>query len=581
MKIFRKTALLFLLVFGVFTMHAQTIQQYIPQDADFVFSMNLDNLNKKISFDKLKEFAFYKDFMKGMESGMSSEDERFAKLVMEPSSYGIDVMSETFLFGKLSEEASLFGFVFNIENKKSFNDFIQNVVMTEMKGVKGKMGKFQTITEDEATFAWTDKVGMVIGGELNGWGDEREARKALVPGFVKSVLNSKKKNSILKNKDYTKAVAKNTSDFRLWMDYDWLMKMQFDGSAGMFGDSGSDKLMEGFKELYKEASYLIDLNFNEGEIVMDAKFFTSKESMSRLRKLSTGELNKNFFKYLPKDNMMGYFAFAMDLEEYADVMFQMFNPMIEDMGTTREEMEKMAIDGLGQIGVDIDQKGLYEIIKGDMVLAVTGMQDFKITKTQYDENFDKVEVETIQTLPEVVLMMSYGRQNDVDKIIQTGIDAGLLSKLNNEAYKLAVPIPDVPMEFYIVMRDGVFFLTNNGEIANGKLSNGYSKKMQITKDQRMMMEKNNGIFYWDIPQTLNAFAEYAQKEGMLDQTTDKLVNVSKQSMESIIFRTDREIGDYHYSEFSFNFVNKDMNGLEQLFNYINEIYLTTQNTGGM
>jgi len=232
------------------------------------------------------------------------------------------------------------------------------------------------------------------------------------------------------------------------------------------------------------------------------------------------------------------------------------------------------------MGIDLDRKGLYEIIKGDMVFAVTGMREFTIKKTQYDDDFNKVEVEAQQMLPEVLGMMSYGREKELTKIMQMGVDAGALTKVG-DAFKVAVPMDDLPMDMYLAMKDGILFMTNNSDIATGKLKNGYSKSDRMTKGQLKMMKESGGVFFWDIPMTLNAASEIAKEEGMNDKMAEKMLNVSKQSLESMVMKTDKKIKGSYNSEFKLNFVNKKMNSLEQLFNYFNEMYLTAMNSGGM
>ena len=53
MKLFRITTPLFLLVLTAMSIQAQNLKQYIPNDATFVVSVDLANLDSKISFDKL------------------------------------------------------------------------------------------------------------------------------------------------------------------------------------------------------------------------------------------------------------------------------------------------------------------------------------------------------------------------------------------------------------------------------------------------------------------------------------------------------------------------------------------------
>ena len=431
--------------------------------------MDLANLDSKISFDKLKEFDFYKEGMKEMEKEANRENEKLGEAFKNPSSIGVDVMSESFMFGNISKDASLFGFIFNISDNVKFSKFFKETVVAEAKGaVLGMKGKFQTLTEDGATFAWNNKVGIIVGGEPN-----KGADKSVVEAFVKKVLDASPKNSFMNDARFNKATKGRKSDMRMWMDYDWMMDMQM-ASKEMAGVPGMGAVMTGMKELYKDTDYLVELNFNDGAVVMDSKMYMNQKATDLLSKMTEGDLNKNFFKYLPKNNLMGYFSLAMKTENFADGMFQMFDPMIKEMGMTRETMEGMALGAVNSMGLEMDAKGLYEIIKGDMVFAVTGMREFTIKKTQYDDDFNKVEVEAQQMLPEVLAMMSYGREADLKKIIQMGVDAGVLTKVG-DAFKVAVPMDDLPMDMYLSMKDGILLITNNTDLATGKLKDGYSK----------------------------------------------------------------------------------------------------------
>lgn len=583
MKFFRKTALfLLLLTFAAISLQAQKLQQYIPKDASFVLSMDLAHLDSKISFDKLKQYDFYKESMKEMEKELSRKDEKFKQLLNSPSEFGIDIMSEAFMFGKMDKEASVFGFIFNISDHKKFTKFFNETIVPESgKGIMGRMGKFQTFSDDdEVTFAWNKNVGILIAGEPNKSAPLGQAKQNVVAAYSKQVLNGTMANSILSSKRYIKATAGRKSDIKIWADYEWLIELQMKDSKRELEQFGMGSMIDGIKKMYKDADYLMELNFNDGAIVMDSKIFANKNTLDKMRKMSTGELNKDFFKYLPKDNLMGYFSLAMDTENFADGMFEMFDPAIKEAGMTRPQMENMAIDALKGMGIELDRKGLYEIMRGDMVFAVTGMREFTIKKTQYDEDFNRIEVEAKQKLPEFTFMMTYGEEKALMKMVKMGMDAGVLSKAGN-GFKLAIPSSELPMDMFLVMNDNILFLTNNTDLATGNMNKGYSKSARITKSQQKLMKENAGAFLWDIPQSLNAAAEYAKEEGMTDKMTTKMINVSKQSLESMIMKTDKKIKNSQDTEFTFNFVNKKMNSLEQLFSYFNEMYLTAMNSGGM
>lgn len=576
MNFIRKTALLFVLLISVLNLQAQKLEQYIPKDAAFVMSMDLANLNDKISFDKLKQYDFYQEMMKEMEKEMSGEDEKLKKMMESPAEFGIDVMKKSYAFLNANESGEPVngGFIFNISDNKKFTKFFKETIVPESKGgVMGKMGKFQTFTDKEGVLAWNKNIGILMAGDNKGATDGNA-----IAAFAKTVLNTIPANSILSDARYLKATKGRNSDMRMWMDYEWVMNLQMQG--GEMAAMGMGGMMDVLRDLYKDTDYMVDVNFNDGAMVMDSKMFTNNKALERMRKMTTGELNENFFKYLPKDNMMGYFSLAMDTENFADGMFEMFDPMVKEMGMSRGQMEDMALQALTGMGLELDKKGMYELIKGDMVFAVTGMREFTVKKTQYDEDFNQIEVEAKQMLPEFTAMMSYGKEAELMKLVNMGVGFGALVKEGN-SFKLAIPNNDIPMDMFLTMKDGILFVTNNTEIATGKLSDGYSKGDRVTKDQQKMMNDHSGIFFWDIPQTLNAAAAYAQAEGMTDKMTDKMINVSKQSLESLVMKTDKKIKDSYNSEFSLNFVNKRMNSLDQLFSYFNEMYLTAMSSGGM
>jgi len=580
MKFFRKTALLFILLISVVSLHAQKLQQYIPKDAAMVLSMDLGNLDSKISFDKLKQYDFFQEFLNEMKKEMKNEDEKLQELMNNPEEFGVDYMKESYAFIKVDDkgEPSGGGFIFNISDNKKFSKYFKEIVVPKAEGgVMGKMGKFQTFTDKEGVMAWSKNVGVIIVGD-NDAVAEGSARESNVTALTKSVLNNTPANSILSDVRYLKATKGKKSDMRFWMDYEWVMKLQMQGNE--LAAMGMGSMVDMLSDLYKDTDYMVDLNFNDGRILMDSKMFTNNKTLERMRKMTKGELNKDFFKYLPNKNVMGYFSLAMNTENFADGMFEMFDPMIKEMGMTRGQMEDMALQTLNGVGLELDKKGMYELIKGDMVFAVTGMREFTVKKTQYDEDFNQIEVEAKQMLPEFTAMLSYGKEAELMKLVNMAVGFGVMTK-EGDAYKITAPGNELPMDMYLTMKNGVMFVTNNTDLAVGKLANGYGKGQQMSKDQQKMMNNHSGIFFWDIPQTLNAVATYTQAEGMSDKMTDKMINVSKQSLESMIIKTDKKIKDSYNSEFSFNFVNKRMNSLDQLFSYFNEMYLTAESSGGM
>jgi len=68
---------------------------------------------------------------------------------------------------------------------------------------------------------------------------------------------------------------------------------------------------------------------------------------------------------------------------------------------------------------------------------------------------------------------------------------------------------------------------------------------------------------------------------MMDGMSNKMLNVSKQSLESMVFRSDKLVTDATKMKFSLNFANKRMNSLDQMFSYFNEMFLTAMSGSSM
>jgi hypothetical protein len=231
----------------------------------------------------------------------------------------------------------------------------------------------------------------------------------------------------------------------------------------------------------------------------------------------------------------------------------------------------MADDMMGIMDIFIDEEAIYDLWKGDVLFAVTGLKDFErtITTYEYDEDFNKKEIQktVTQKLPEFVMMSSYGNEDNVLKFIKLGEKTPFLE--NKGSYYKAT-IPEADMDVYIALHKGILFFTNNIDLVQNRLSKGYPKKERMSKAQCERIKNNSMVFYWDIPQSLNAASAFGMP---LAGPQGKILNVSKDSFESIIWTAPKGGENAVNQKISLNFVNKKMNSMEQIFNYINEVVM--------
>ncbi len=394
--------------------------------------------------------------------------------------------------------------------------------------------------------------------------DEKERTFTL--DWVKKVMSSDGSASVMKNPKFMLANAKKT-DANLWLDYASIYDLYLEEFAGMSGSEMAmvSELMGG---MYKDTYMSMGLNFDAGFVNFNMDSYANSQMMKFYREATDAKFNKKFYKYIPGESLMGYWSFNMNVENTVKGYKDLFLPMLQQIPM----YGNMANDMMGIMDIFVDEEAIYDLWKGDMLFAVTGLKDFErtITSYEYDDDFNKTETQQTVTrkLPEFVMMSSYGNEENVLKFIKLGEKTPFLE--NKGSYYKAT-IPEINMDVYIALHKGILFFTNNLDLVENRLSTGYSKKERMNKTQSERIKNNSMVFYWDIPQSLNAASEFGIP---LEGPQGKILIVSKNSFESIIWTAPKGGVNAVSQMISLNFVNKEMNSMEQIFNYVNEIVMT-------
>ena len=567
----------------------QDLLQHIPADATFVSAVNPKNLNSKVSLDKLRQYKFYQGMvdMMAMQAGPMSTTVK--DVFNEPSMYGMDFMSSSYTYGKIGEESSYFGYLFKLSDAGKFAGFFEGV-MGGMMPVEDK-GKFKQMSfGPDMALAWTNNMAVIMRGdvtnatppgqgswELNEEGEpeftpeKEEAPKVVLDltGQINSVLAGST-NSIRNNVRFMQA-HNESRDAMLFFDYNYIMQLsEMAQGGGMNAYNPMASYMGMLGDFYKDTYMAMGLNFDPGAVSMDIDMYSNPKMMKLMEQMFRDtKLNKKFLKYIPKKDLLGYMSFAFNVENTAKA----YKSFGLDMAKNIPGYGDMAVDILDIIDIAIDEQSLYNLLKGDMMVAITGVKEFEklITTYEYDEDFNQKEVQKMgkETLPEFTMMMSYGNQNDIMKFFRLGQKARVLIPQGNF---FSVSVPDMPMEMFLAMKDGILFLSNNKEFVGNRLSSGYAKKDRISKKHCKMMKKNGFLMFMDIPQMLTTF-ESMEDSPMAGGPAGSMINKSRESLESVIWKMDKEeLSKKMGQNLSLNFISKDVNSLEQMFNYFDQLY---------
>jgi uncharacterized protein DUF4836 len=556
---------LFIACFTVLSTYAQNLQNNIPKDATFVLTINPGVLNSKVKFSKLKEFDFFKMGMEEMtkQAGpMAGEIKRF---INDPSEFGMDMMSSSYAFGKVDGNNIHMGFILKVSDKSKFDDLIQTYVAPMMPIQKIK--NMEYISADGVNMSWNNNQIVISTVELEYEGDEEyEAHKArkekAATDWMNAIMMGNMTNSIATHSKF-KLANVNQDDVNLWMDYESLAEIT-QNMQGVGTDPMTKMVQEMTAGMYQDSYISMGLNFNKGATKLSSRYFMNKEMTDIYSKISDVSYNKNFLKYIPKDNL-GYFSFNYNLKNLIDIIKSSDNEMLSQLPV----YEGMAVEGMKGMGLDMSADDIYNLWKGDAMFVVTGMKEFEreVTSYEYDDDFNKTEVKEMkkEQLPEFVFMMSHGSKDNVLKIIDLGKQSSMIAA--KKGY-FQLNLPDMPMDVFMKVENDMILVSNKMDVVTKKAKKVFKKKNLINPKEAAKIMNSTQRIYWNIPKTMDVMAAM---DGMnTDGPQGMMLNMSKDSFESVVIEMDKKVGASVDADFILNFNNKDMNSLEQIFNMIND-----------
>ncbi len=152
------------------------VLEHMPADASLAFTFDLPALMGKADFARMRQMAFYQDFLDEVER----VDPYFRPLFEDPEKAGIDPGQRCGLFVRLRPEDPEVNFVAMTLPLADAEAFAQAVspflVVTEQEGyVLGVPQKENPFGLNALFFAWDDRVAWIGGRSKNGWPTTLEA----------------------------------------------------------------------------------------------------------------------------------------------------------------------------------------------------------------------------------------------------------------------------------------------------------------------------------------------------------------------------------------------------------------------
>ncbi|MGM9478591.1 hypothetical protein ACS5PU_19365 [Pedobacter sp. GSP4] len=290
--------------------------------------------------------------------------------------------------------------------------------------------------------------------------------------------------SIENNKSYTTSLdSKAIAEL-------WVSSLQdvYNAVAPEFGTYGKAGLMTGYGSL-------------NAKLFMDDKSFRistglelAQEQADSYKKIMNRKLNKKFLKYVNSEKAIGFMSYAIDtkayLEELPKLMKQTYGSFLG------RQMDEEIDLGSELISLLLDEEAVSQVIKGDALFVINGLNTKEVTYTtyEYDDDYKQKEVTKTknETLPDFLFMFSSDDTRLFNKLIKYGMHKNLVT-LDNNIYKIQEK--KSPIDVYFFIKDGIVFfgnsLTEMQNINNNQFNSSISKK------HKALLSKNNFSFLFN------------------------------------------------------------------------------------
>lgn len=599
----KKTALVFITLLTSISILAIDITNSIPSSSIFVLTINGENLLNKMPLEELEELPIYDNLVK--KSILKKFNNGSTQVGLED--IGINLNSTSYLFYELSDSSAYTSYLTLLSSPNNLKNIIQNSFdkIETIEGINfAKRGKNTVAWNNEfvlfiqSTFDWNyfyqdadiyNRYDIDYNPEESDFSiDNQKIQDIWTLEKIKNIFHQnspsiKSNTNFLANQD-KKADAifwSNTLDKSLSL----AKKMHLPFSQQQNSQTSSP---------YKDMSLCYKVFFNETNIKIKGGASISKELLSSYKKIAKLKMNKNFYKYVSDDNLIGYYGISLStqstLEEYPEIIkpYLSYIPEVSDISSRITDL----------ISLVIDEKAIGNLIKGDAMFVVTDLKEKEVTYTDYEYDYIENKVyeqplsedsiltsnyyeeeknysepkEVIKTRKEVVpnmlLMLSTNNEKNAKNILELLIKSGIAKKIDN--YYL-INLPDnFSLDIYCLVKDGIVFFCNSKDQLTDIIEN---KVKKLSAKHTKSLSKNTGTAYIDGGKI---FSKIPRKEN--NNKGNLSLEYAKNNLLDVMLIQQKPSSKGTRSEVIFNTSDKNKNSLEYVFHFINDLYKIEQET---
>jgi hypothetical protein len=399
-------------------------------------------------------------------------------------------------------------------------------------------------------------------------------------GLRQKQLNTlKPAESVSVNSDFIKVFA-NTSDIIYWFNYNsyanQLITAMSDKHYGYSYESDTAAYNAKLRNpppntlaefLNNNTMYGLG-NFNKGELKMNFHSTFNDNLKPFIEKIYSNNINPEFFKYIKSDDLMGLMGFSINSEAAANLYYEIFRRASESSPTPNPYY----IAFMEMTDLFLDKKVLYHTLKGDGVVAFTGIKSYLSTYINYEYDtltFENREVEVTNTkyIPEFVTIFTIENLDNVNRVLKMIKRLDGLVELEKNIYAFKARDKSINGKFFVVIKDNLLFVTNDSSLARTDIMGGMQTSRTVGEAYKAYLN-NTSFGFWDASKMFKLMAERPDEKAGNSDLLQKLSDKVNKGF----FVTKPLVGNLSDSEVVIEMKNRENSSLLELLKLFDDVY---------
>jgi len=596
------TSLILLILISGITL-GQDLKNHVPTLASPVFIINTKSIHEKCNKADISSYEFFKDFKKKATnylSGSKVQETLVPMLVGNAKEFGLSVSDNSYAYVRNRDSINYTAFISKVADAEALNGLIKSLILDQDEIKHGIGEGFEFAYNDRMILAWNGTMVAFVDYRISYYSfydameevteelneeyyesyDERYAaeekkkadrKRVTILVALEEIFNPNPDHTMSGNDHFASATA-TPFDMAIFIDGTNGLSPDINPMSSIFGrNSDFDDFLSEFTDTY---SYF-HVNIQDADVEAKAYYHLGEKYKAMLVEANKAKFNKDLLKYVDGENLIAYYGMRVKPEPIYKMTMEMYAKMFE---AVPEYGESIAA-GLGIFEILLDEDEVFDLIRGDMLAAVTDIKKFDVSYTsyEYDEDFNEQEVTKTkqELLPEFVFLASVGNKKLRDKIVKIYLTSKLFVEEDGyykfQPYQYGYRAKEKQEAgTYFTFVDDILIVTNDKDLVTKYKDSGIPKEKQLSKDRVSHLKKNNYAGFWDANATFSKMDKDLRKS--LGRDVFKMMTYTDSLFNEATLEGMKLDGDCFTTTAKLSFKNGDKPVVSQLLEFVEKLY---------